>query len=175
MTAAAAFTSPAMAQNVTGTIDLEGTVSAKCFVVPGNGGTFDADVDFEALDEDDGTLRTDLGTTFDTKSFTVKCNSGTVDLSIEATPLANTATAAAGYDNSINYTATLTVDMTTGTKTVDDLSSGAGATTDTTTLPLKNADGNVQITTSGYATNNSTDLLVAGNYTGTITVVISPN
>ena len=174
MTAAAAIASPAMAQSTTGTITLTGTVASKCFVVPGNGNTFSGSADFQALDQADGTLRTGLATDFGTKSFTVKCNSGTAGLSVTATPLANTASAASGYDNSIDYSATLTVDTTSGSTVVTDLTSAAGATTGTTSAPLANATGNVRITTTGYATNNSTDLLVAGTYNGLITVVISP-
>lgn len=175
MTAAAAIASPAMAQSaVTGTITLTGTVGSKCFVVPGNGSTFSDAVDFLALDQADGTLRTGLATDFGTRSFTVKCNSGTAGLSVTATPLATAAAAAAGYDNSIDYSATLTVDTTTGSTAVTDLTSAAGATTGTTTAPLANSTDNVRITTTGYATNNATDLLVAGTYNGVITVVISP-
>jgi hypothetical protein len=176
MAAAATFATPAAAQTVTGTITLTGVVGPKCFVVPGNGSTFSDSVDFLALDAADGTLRSGLASDFATKSFTVKCTSANPGLSITATPLATGGAAAAGYDNSIDYNATLTVDKAAGgTTVVTDASGTAGATTGSVGGPLANSASNVRITTTGYATNTATDLLVAGTYNGLITVVISPN
>jgi hypothetical protein len=175
MAAAATFATPAAAQTVTGTITLTGVVGPKCFVVPGNGGTFTGSHDFLALDAADGTLRSGLASEFATKTFTVKCTSANPGLSITADPLATGGAAAAGYDNSIQYDATLTVDTTAGSTAVTDASGTAGATTGSAGAPLANAAGNVRITTANYATNTATDLLVAGTYNGLITVVISPN
>ncbi len=182
MTAAAAIASPAMAQTVSGEIVLTGTVGAKCFVDPGAGPTFSGSHNFGQLDQANGTLRTDLAASFGTKTFTVKCTSGNAALSIAATPMATSGAAVAGYDNTIDYNATLTVDLAGGgTEFVTDLTSSAGATTKNAGGPLANAAGNVRITTTGYATNNNTDLLVAGTYgnntpagNGVITVTISP-
>ncbi len=178
MTAAAAIASPAMAQQVvTGTITLTGTVGTKCYVGTDTSvNTFSDAVDFHALDAADGTLRAGLATDFGTRSFTVKCNSGNPGLSITATPLATGASAASGYDNSIDYSATLTVDKAGGgTTAITDLTSALGATTGSVGSPLANSAANVRITTTGYATGAATDLLVAGTYNGLITVVISPN
>lgn len=175
MTAAAAIATPAMAQTVTGTITLTGVVGPKCFVIPGSGGTFTGSHDFSNLDAADGTLRPGLATEFATKTFTVKCTSANPGLSIEAAPLATGGAAAGGYDNSIDYNATLTVDTTGVAAVVTDASGTAGATTGSAGAPLANAAGNVRITTTGYATNTATDLLVAGTYNGLITVIISPN
>ena len=182
MTAAAAIATPAMAQNVTGQINLLGTVGPKCIVGSGPGATFSDTVNFGALDQTNGTLRTDLATVFGTRTFTVKCNSGNPGLSIEAVPLSTAGAAAAGYDNSIDYSATLSVDVAnSGTPTtVTDASGTAGPSTGPAGGPLANATGNVRITTAGYATGSLTDLLVAGSYgnsvdNGVIKVIISPN
>lgn len=177
MAAMAMTATPAMAQQVvTGTITLTGVVGPKCFVDPGAGTTFSDSVNFMQLDAADGTLRPGLATDFATRTFTVKCTSANPGLSITATPLATGGTPAAGYDNSIDYNATLTVDLAPGgTAAVTDASGTAGATTGSAGAPLANQSGNVRITTSGYATNTATDLLVAGTYNGLITVVISPN
>lgn len=177
MTAAAAFATPAMAQQVvTGTITLTGTVGAKCYVGSDtSANTFSDAVNFGALDATDGTLRTGLATDFGTRSFTVKCTSGNPTISVTANPLANTATPAAGYDNSIDYSATVTADRAgSGTAVVTDASSAAGATSGQVGGPLANAASNVRITTTGYATNAATDLLVAGTYNGSVVVTISP-
>lgn len=176
MAAMAMTATPAMAQQVvTGTITLTGVVGPKCFVDPGAGATFSDSVNFMQLDAADGTLRPGLATDFGTRSFTVKCTSANPGLSVTATPLATGGTPAAGYDNSIDYNATLTVDLAPGgTSAVTD-ASGGGATTGSAGAPLANQANNVRITTAGYATNATTDLLVAGTYNGLITVVISPN
>lgn len=176
MTAAAAIASPAMAQTVTGTINLTGTVSPKCFVVPGSGSTFGETVNFGALDAADGTLRSGLDTTFATRSATVKCTSGNPTVAVTANPLATGASAPTGYANTINYTASVAVDATgLNNGPFTDASGGAGAAAAAVGSPLANTTGNVRITTSGYATANATDLLVAGTYNGSIVVVISPN
>ena len=175
LTAAAAFATPASAQTVTGTITLTGVVTPKCFVLPDSASTFTASHDFSNLDAANGTLRSGLETEFATKTFTVKCTSGNPGLSVTATPLATVAPAPSGYDNSIDYSATLTVDTTAAPASVTDASGTAGATTGSAGAPLANSIGNVRVTTAGYQTNNPTDLLVAGTYNGLITVVISPN
>lgn len=174
---AAAFASPAAAQTVSGSITLTGTVGAKCFVLPGSGSSFSDAVDFLALDKADGTLRTGLATDFGTKSFTVKCNSANPLLTIQASSLATAATAPTGYDNSIDYTAKLDVDTTAGVGagTVSDSSAVAGSTSASAGAPLANAANNVRVTTSGYATNTATDILVAGTYNGLILITIAPN
>lgn len=176
MAAAAVSAAPAMAQTVTGTITLTGVVGPKCYVIPGSVSTFSDAVDFLQLDAANGTLRPGLATDFGTRTFTVKCTSANPGLSITATPLATGGSAAAGYDNSIDYDATLTVDLAGGgTAAVTDASGTAGATTGSAGAPLANSMGNVRVTSANYATNTATDLLVAGTYNGVITVVISPN
>ena len=177
MTAAAAIASPAMAQNVTGTINLTGSVAAKCFVVPGNGATFGEPVAFGELAQADGTVRTDLATAFATRSATVKCTSAAPTISVDSTALATTATGAAGYDNSIDFTASVavtTVGANAGPFTNDSANIALAATP--IGNPLANSASNINITTSNYRTNTATDLLVASpTYTGSIVIVIAPN
>lgn len=175
--ACAALATPAMAQNVTGTITLNGNVAAKCSVTPGNGNTFAQTVDFLELAQGNGTLRTGLSTDFGTRSATVVCNTGTPKIAVDANPLATGGTAPAGYSNTINYTASVAVNTT---------AANAGPFSNATTAvplaattigggSLANAASNINITTTGYATTNTSDILVAGAYTGNIVVVISPN
>lgn len=168
--------SPAYA-DVTGTINLTGSVAAKCVVDPGSGSTFSDTVNFGELAQADGTLRTDLASAFGTHSFTVKCNTGTPTIAVDADPLATTAAASSGYDNTINYTASVAVSavgnysgpFTNASDTAASAATPVGSA-------LANTANNVSITTSGYHTANPTDLLVASpTYTGKITVVIAPN
>ena len=171
MTAAAAIASPAMAQTVTGTINLTGSVAAKCFVSPGSGATFGE------LAQADGTVRTDLATAFATRSATVKCTSAAPTISVDSTALATTATGATGYDNSIDFTASVAV-TTTGANAGPFTNDSANAALAATAIgsPLANSASNINITTSNYRTNTATDLLVASpTYTGSIVIVIAPN
>ncbi|MFM5893072.1 MAG: hypothetical protein ACKOQM_01385 [Novosphingobium sp.] len=174
---AAVLATPAMAQNVTGTITLQGNVAAKCSVTPGNGSTFAQTVDFLELAQANGTLRTGLATDFGTRSATVVCNTGTPKISVDANPLATGASAPGGYSNTINYTASVAVN-TTGANAGPFSNASNAAPLAATSIgggSLANAANNINITTSGYATTNLTDILVAGAYTGNIVVVISPN
>jgi hypothetical protein len=175
---AAVLATPAMAQNVTGTITLNGTVASKCTVTSAPAGaTFAQTVNFGELAQADGTLRSGLSTDFSATPVqaTVVCNTATPKISVDANPMVNSATAAAGYANTINYTASVAV-ATTG--------ANAGPFTNATTAApgaataigseLANSANNVVVTTTGYATPNGTDILVAGSYTGNIVIVISP-
>lgn len=175
--ASALSATPALAQNVTGTINLTGSVGAKCVVDGTNAATFSDTVNFGELAQADGTLRPGLATDFGTRSFTIKCNGTNPQVSVDADPLATTTAAATGYDNSIDYTASVAVNAV-------GLNNGpfinASNTAPTALAPvgsrLANVTNNVSITTSDYQTNAATDLLVASpTYTGKITVVIAPN
>lgn len=173
---AAVLATPAMAQNVTGTINLSGSVAAKCSVTPGDGSTFTDTVAFGELAKTDGTVRTDLATAFGTKSFTVKCNTGTPKVSVDATALATVAPTSTGYDNSIDFQAAVAV-TAVGVNNGPFLNDSSVAPLASTAVgsALANSASNVQITTSNYRTNNATDLLVASpTYAGSIVVVISP-
>lgn len=173
----AALASPVMAQTVSGTVTLNGSVAPKCFVVPGSGSTFTDTVNFGELAQADGTVRTDLATAFGTRSFTVLCNSGTPKVAVDAQPLATAAPASTGYDNSIDFTASVAV-LATGTNNgpfTNDSAAAAGTAT-AVGSSLSNVSNNVLITTANYRTNNATDLLVANpTYTGSILVTITPN
>ncbi|MFM2301409.1 MAG: hypothetical protein RLZZ84_1145 [Pseudomonadota bacterium] len=174
--AAALGTTPAYAQNVTGTINLTGSVEAKCVVLPDSLGTFTDTVNFGELAQANGTLRTGLETQFGTRSFSVKCNGAAPQISVNADPLQTTAPADAGYDNSIDYQAAVALDTLTPTAPfTNDSSAAAGALTPVSSRLVNNLQ-NVHIATSNYRTNALTDLLVASpSYTGKITVVIAPN
>ena len=171
-----AVATPASAQTVTGTINLTGSVAPKCFVVPGNGSTFGETVAFGELAQASGILRTDLATTFGTKTYSVLCTTANPNISVDSTALATTAPAAAGYDNSIDFQASvaLTTVAANAGPFLNDSSNAALASTPVGSR-LANGSGNIAITTSNYRTGTMTDLLVADpTYTGSIVVVIAP-
>lgn len=182
--AAAALTATPVLADVTGTINLTGTVAAKCFVQPNSGSTFGTTVAFGELAQADGTLRTDLASAFSTigaagLSARVVCTSGAPSIAISTTPLADTTVAApTGYANTINYQANVAVTTVVDTKTYS---------SDTSTSPTVSAtalDGrlantgtnNIVVSASNFRTPGTNALLVASNnYAGKITVVIAPN
>lgn len=171
-----AVATPAAAQTVTGTINLTGSVAPKCFVVPGNGSTFGETVAFGELAQASGVLRTDLATSFGTKTYSVLCTTANPNISVDSTSLATTAPAATGYDNSIDFQASVVL-TTTGTNNGPFLNDSSNAALASTAVGsrLANGSGNIAISTSNYRTNAVTDLLVADpTYVGSIVVVIAP-
>ena len=180
----AAVATPASAQ-VTGTVEVTGNVAARCSVVPvgTSDSTFEDTIDIGTLDEADGTLKASLetsnsgtpaGTVVSTR---VVCNSASATISVGADTLSTGAEAPTGYANDINYTAELEVNTTAGLRY---------ATYNTLTPVLANYEKTVGRLAAGTANNvkvrayalaaedGPTSLLVAGDYTSTINVTISP-
>lgn len=182
MTAAAAIATPAMAQTteVTGTINITGSVAPKCFVIgEAVGSTFGTTVAMGELAQANGTLKSsaDLSATFASVGGAgldarVLCTSATPDVSVLAEPLVNEVAAPAGYDNSVDYQADVAFSLVGGTtENVSDPSTDVDATTDTLSARLNGTGTNVRVRTSNWSASGT---LVAGSYAGKITVVISP-
>ncbi len=181
--ASALSATPAFA-DVTGTINLTGSVAPKCFVQPSSGSTFGTTVGFGELAKSDGTLRTDLASAFSTigaagLSARVVCTSGAPTITVSTTPLADTTvTAPTGYANTINYQANVAVTTTVDTQTYssDSLNSPSVGATALDGRLANTGSNNITVSASNFRTPNATDLLVASNtYAGKITVVIAPN
>ncbi len=178
---AMAIATPASAQNVTGTVDITGTVAPKCLVVPGAGNTFGTTVALGELAATDGTLATDLATRFSSVggaglSARVVCTTGAPTIAVDADPIASTTTADIGYSNTIDFTANVAVTTTTGAPTFTNASSGAAsAATPIGGRLANNGSDNITITASAFTAGASNPLLVAGSYAGKITVVIAPS
>ena len=175
--ASAAIASPAMAQqNATGTITLTGNVGAKCYVGSNNAATsFSASHNFLELAQADGTLRAGLATELDgdaTMDFTVKCNTGNPTVTISRTAMTTAATPATGYTNTISYNGIVVVDRATGLSVTFD--------TDAGTMPpatgqlggaIAATGPNVHVTANTFA---ASGILVAGGYSGQISITIEP-
>jgi hypothetical protein len=177
-----AIASPAAAQNVTGTVNITGSVAPKCLVVPGAGSTFGTTVALGELAQADGTLRTDLATSFTgiggaALEARVVCTSAAPTIAVDATQITAATAAVTGYANRIDFTAHVFVDTTT-TANVEFTNSSTGAAGVATLIGgrvANNGGNNINITATNFATPNITDLLVAdNNYTGQIVVVIAP-
>jgi type 1 fimbria pilin len=181
MAASAAIATPAAAQTVSGTITLTGSVSDKCLVVPGGGTSiFGQTVGFGELAQADGTLRAGLATEFNALGIgaRVVCTTAAPSITVDATALATAAAPAAGYDNSIDFLATVKVD-TTDTADVpftNDSGSANGVATPIGGRLANNGGNNITVEASNFRTNALTDILVASpTYTGSIVVSIAPN
>lgn len=177
-----AIASPAAAQDVTGTVNITGTVAPKCLVVPGAGDDFGTTVALGELAQADGTLATDLATRFTSIGAAglqarVVCTSAAPTISVDATEITSATTATGGYANRIDFTAHVFVD-TTSTNDVEFTNSSTGAALAATAIGgrlANNGGNNISITATDFATPAATDLLVAAtDYTGQISVVIAP-
>lgn len=177
-----AIASPTAAQTTTGTVNITGTVAAKCLVVPGAGNTFGTTVALGELAQADGTLATDLATRFSSiggagLEARVVCTSAAPTIAVDATQITSATAAVTGYANRIDFTANVAVD-TTSANDVPFSNSSTGAALAATPIGgrlANNGGNNITISASNFATPNATDLLVAANdYTGQIVVVIAP-
>ncbi|HWE48080.1 MAG TPA: hypothetical protein VG407_18835 [Caulobacteraceae bacterium] len=185
--AALAFAGAASAQSVTGTVNVTGSVAAKCFVVGGGDpSSFSGTIALGELASDgtngpEGTLRTNLPTAAETVGYEataqVNCTSSNVAVSLLATKLdAGLGVPAGSYTSTVNYTAglNLLLDSTgTGAFTYNTLTA-SGATTGTTGAPLQNAANNVTVSVWNFGSQGGPLLRAATTYASTVTVNISP-
>lgn len=178
---ATAIATPAAAQSVTGTVTIIGSVAPKCQVLSGAGSTFGTAVDLEELAQANGTLRTDIAADFNVASgleARVVCTSAAPTISVNADAIATSTAPAAGYANTINFTAHVAVDTVTinDVPFSNDSAVAAGSPTLIGGRLANNGGNNITITASNFRTANIDDLLVAAtDYQGQIVVVIAPS
>lgn len=174
---AVAIATPAAAQNASGSVIVNGTVAAKCTALP----DLDDTITLNELALANGTVDSAFSSNSGglTRSFTVKCTGATPSITVSSNSLNNATsnTTENGYTGRVHYTSTLVADKaTTGTATAAYTSADALPVATTTNLgaPLKNAADNVRVTVSAGTTTNASDLLKAGSYTSTISIIVSP-
>ena len=184
----------ASAADAVGTITVNGSVASKCTVAAGGtvggltfGSSFGA-IGTELADSA-GHLNPNWGsqpfTTNGNGNFQINCNKANPTVKIAATPMSTSGTAPTGYASIISYSAhatfkTIDALNTTGSVTVN-VASGvtlAGASTSQALgsgLYLQNVGNNVVVTADTFATNGgASNILLSGDYLGTITVTITP-
>ena len=181
----AAVATPAAAQ-VTGSVQVTGNVSPRCSVVPAgtSDSTFTRTIPLGSLDEADGTLKAGLESSSSLTpagsvvSTRVVCNSASATISVGAGTLSTTATAdGTDYSNDINYTAELEVNTTAGLRyaNYNTLTPNAANHTKTVGRLAAGSANNVKVRAYALAAEGGVNsLLVAGDYTSTISVSISP-
>lgn len=177
---------PALAQNATGTVIINGSVANKCAVVSGTGTSADwgTTVNLGELSQSNGTLRSTGSLTSDfttvaagAQNAHVVCTTTNPSITVNADPLVNTGSVPAsgsGYTNTVHFQADVTVDKVGSAQTyVNDTNT---ATTGPTALGarLAAAGPNVRIATSNWRTLGTDAQLVAGSYQGQIVVTITP-
>lgn len=156
---------PASAQDSTGTVTIDGSVASRClFTTPsavislGELAVSGATTAAGRLDtaKVDGQAATLVGW----------CNNAAAGMTVEAFPLLNSLTAASGFTNRVDFTATATAN---GADASDDtLVAGGG-----TTAAVGMFTGDVDVTLSDSSA-PSDDLLVAGDYDGSVEVTLTP-
>lgn len=183
----AASAVPAAAQSTTGTIVINGSVSARCGTTPGNGSTFGETVGLGELANANGQLEAALSGTSAaspafSRSYSLTCTGSNFGVSIEAQTLANTsvATAPAGYTRAAEFTGRVSLDLVSpssgaSTLNLDDTSSVAGATSVSAGPSnfLANSTANLRASAYGFVTPTGA-IMVAGPYQGRIIITVSP-
>lgn len=171
--AAAIVSTPAFAQ-ANGTVVVNGTVAAKCSATDPISGT----INLGELAKADGTVdKAFSGATNGlSRNFTVRCNGTNPNLSVEARSLVNAAATGSpnGYTNTVDYSAKLAAKGAKGSTTsITDLSLNGGATTGRIGDRLAAEANNVTLTILDGITSNSTAILEAGSYTGSVDIIIT--
>ncbi|MCX7284617.1 MAG: hypothetical protein NTX28_11350 [Novosphingobium sp.] len=188
--AAVAAAAPAAAQSTssTGTVNVTGNVAGRCSVVASAGSAlqaFTGTIALGALDESDGTLATSLENTTSAApgaapvSTRIVCTSASVGLSITSDTLASgsrTAAPETGYASQIDYVAEMQVGLAAGGNGTVTYDTAVGGAPGTATVGRLAATGqNVTVRAHGFKSRGGpSSLLVAGDYTSTITVNIQP-
>jgi hypothetical protein len=174
----------ALAQTVTGTVNVTGSVAARCVVIAGgSGSSFSGSIPLGELAGTDGTLSSTLAGSTNASpggstQFRVNCNSAAPKVTLSSTRLAlsPTVTAPTGYANVIDYTAALDANLANGsTQTVSYVTAAAlpAATVQSLSDSLANSANN--LTVKAYALNTASGaLLMAGNYASVISITIEP-
>jgi hypothetical protein len=166
---------PAFAQTASGTVDITGTVSGRCSAITPISGSITLGELAKTTGTVDSAFASNTGGL--SRQFTIRCNGANPQLSVNAKPLVNAAAAnsSTGYTNTIHYTAALTaVGAKGGNNTVSDQSLSNGATTGLLGDRLAASANNVTLAISNGQTTDSTAILEAGSYAGTVDVIIAP-
>jgi hypothetical protein len=180
--ATALAAAPASAQSVSGTVTINGTVGEKCLVTD-TGANPNADfggiVNLGALDAADGRLRTiaAIAATGDLANlgFRVVCTTANPLISVTATPLTTAAAPPAGYANRVDFTADVDFDTVSGTDQYTAVTDATATVGGNLTDRLATGLDNVRVDLRDFNTPGVNDVLVAGSYTGSVSITIAPN
>lgn len=157
--------SPALAATaptgVTGQVDIDGSVAARCMFTLPNATISLGEISLTSNGKLD-TSKVDGRTA----TLTGWCNGAASTMTVTTTELTNATGAPTGFDNRVDYTATATANSVPASDT--SLSAGAGSPA---TVGLFSGDITVALSASSSPTGG---IMVAGTYTGNVKVTLTP-
>lgn len=161
----AALAAPAMAQDATGTVAIDGSVAGRCLFTLPNETISLGEMSLPGSDGSAGRLDT---STVNGRNATLNgwCNSAAAGMTVESFPLINTNAGATGFANRVDYTATASANGANGTDTT--LTDGAGAQ-----VSVGMFTGDILVTLSDASTPGN-GIMVAGDYLGRVEVTLTP-
>jgi len=182
---------PALADQVTGTVNVSGTVAGRCSVIESGAEktSFSGNIDLGKLDQFDGTIRPELTSSSSTSPADAKkvvarvvCTSANPTIGVSATKLAiaNAADPATGYANVIDYVAALRVKTASSTTPLvevkyDTLSDTAAVTAKLGSRIAGGTDNNVEVNVSSLRTKGGAgNVLTEGSYSSVVSLSIAP-
>lgn len=162
----ALLASPALAQDATGTVAIDGSVAGRCLFTLPNQTISLGEIALAGADGSAGRLDVSK-VNGRTATLVGWCNHTAASMSVTTTELTGPALTATGFDNRVDYTATATANSTDASDTSLTPGAGSAATVGMFT-------GNILVTLSNASTPTG-GLMVAGGYTGNVQVTLSPN
>jgi hypothetical protein len=161
MAASPALAAAAPAAGVTGQVDINGSVAARCMFTLPNATISLGEISLTST----GKLDT---TKVDGKTATLNgwCNGAASTMTVTTTELTTTTAATTGFDNRVDYTGTATAGAASASDS--SLTAGAGSAS---ALGLYSGDVVVTLSASSSPTNG---IMVAGIYTGNVKVTLTP-
>ncbi len=177
----------ASAADAVGTVTVTGQVASKCTVITGGtaGGVLFSS-NFGAtteLADSSGHLISNFGafTTNGTGDFQINCNKANPSITLAASNMTTADTAPTGYANTVSYTAYADIGAISGANATSTVTRtvASGASTGPTGLGsglyVRNIANNVVVRADTFHTAAPSDVLVAGSYSGTITLTLTPS
>jgi len=179
---AALLTQPAGAQTISGTVNVSGFVQAQCGTVVGSS-VFSGSIGLGQLAQSNGTLLTTLtqsnsGAPAGTTALELGCSTVNSTVTLSATELTtSTAIPSNSFSNTIDYTAEVEITMAAGGFTHVTYTTAQAApapTVQTVVGQFAAVPENFEIKVYGLnAVNGASSILVAGTYTGVITIGVA--
>ena len=175
---------PALAQSVSGQVNIHAFVAPRCGVTYSGDPTFSGTINLGEMSQANGTMLSGLIASSTTSpagvaSYFLGCSGSTFTVTLSATRLVNPAAIALPPSSAIvDYTAEIKVALSVG---------GFGSAGYTTALPLpaptsklissyvSPIPGNFEVRVFGLMPENGvTSVLIAGNYDSVITILVTP-
>jgi hypothetical protein len=175
---------PAIAQSVSGQVNVHGFVAPRCGITFAGDSTFSGTINLGELAQSNGTMLPGLmasstSSTAGMAAYFLGCSGATFNVTLSATRLANPGIVAlAPASNIIDYTAEMKIALATGGFATVDYTTALPLPAPTTQLVnsfVSPVPGNLEVRVFAFLPDNgSTSVLIAGNYDSVITIVITP-